>query len=308
MKRILQRIALVMSSLVISCSLTNVPSVYASAHFTAHQSLVTPAAVEQLAHDTLSKLSLEQEFSQFTNAKLLIMPLGPGTHSYIVHILQAAEPVGYLIITATESSGYAVTEYGTGSNPLFSSLLYPEDMAFSIDMYDPKFMKYKGLLAYWELTDRDGNSIHIDASNGDQLPDFISYQSSPITRSKSLAGIQIEEQPGRLKLASIPFNPAYNLQWLLSDTLKVRNSAGLMNQIDQHKRLIFTARKDNVWYSGPLAIIGYHSWKSKQSEHAVTFARTGTSSAQIRYIPMDKLLGSGSFYVPSSNEIKNSAE
>lgn len=301
MKRILQRMTLVVSSFIISCSMTNVPLLYASAQLTAQQNLNIPAAVDQLAQDTLSKLSLELEFSSFANAELLIMPLGPGTHGYIVHILQSAEPVGYLIITATESSGYAVTEYGTGSTPLFSSLLYPKDMTSSTDMHDSRFMKYNGTLAYWQLTDHDGHSIHIDASNGDQLPDFVSYEASPITISKSLEGIQLEDQPGKLELASIPFNPSSNLLWLVSDALMVHNAAGLMKQLNRHERLIFSAHKQNMWYSGPLAITGYHSWKSKQSEEALIFARTGTSSAQIRYIPIDKLLGCGSFYVPAQH-------
>lgn len=300
MKRVLQRIALVVSSLFISCSLPNIPFVYASAQLTAQQNLNIPAAVEQLAQDTLSKLSMEHEFSPFANAELLIMPLGPGTHGYIVHILQSAEPVGYLIITATESSGYIVTEYGTGSTPLFSSLLHPENIASSIDMYESRFMEYKGTLAYWQLRDHDGHPIYIDASNGDQLPDFVSYESSSSTLSKNFKGIQLEDEPGRLELASVPFSPSSNLLWLVSDPVKVLNDAGLVKQLHRHERLIFSAHKHNVWYSGPLAITGYHSWKSKQvEEEAVIFARTGTSSAQLRYIPIDKLIGSGSFYVPT---------
>ncbi|MCM3783081.1 hypothetical protein M3231_08835 [Neobacillus mesonae] len=259
---------------------------------------LTPAEVEQLAEETVQKLSLEREFQQFVDAKLLIMPLGPGTHSFIVHVQQQSELAGYLIITATGEGGYAVTEYGAGSSPLFSSqFISPDDSSVRLAEHSAQ-MEYNGSLAYWSLTDQKGEKLYIDASNGDYLPEDISRQSPPLFRRLIGEGITNKEQPDKISLTSAPFNPASNLLWLVSDKLSIKDTAALIDQLEQNQRLVFSAHQNNVWYSGPLAISGYHSWTSSNGK-SITFARTGFSENQVRYILTDKLIGKGSFYSPN---------
>lgn len=125
---------------------------------------------------TIRKLSADAPFTSWKEARTDYYPLGPGTHSWLVNIMDGGQRIGYLIVSATEQGGYMLSEYGTGTSGLPYSLtdlrqfLVQEELISSD--YSGKLeltALYASLLPVWKLT-LDHTDIYINASVPQVLP------------------------------------------------------------------------------------------------------------------------------------------
>lgn len=280
---------------------------YAGQVSTYHRN-TAPAPVFQLAEHTIKELSQNSEFAEFIDSSLHIMPLGPGTHSFLVHVLQGKDIVGYLIITAEQSSAdessasqikYRVTEYGVGTSSVFDpELLYllghlshQEKGAENSTLYE---MKYTGKLSYWVI-EKEEKTIYVDATNGDVLLDNPEMLTEPCIIDSHSDWIATDHKLKTIQQTSLLFDSSENIKWRASIPLPIISELTLLKKLDTSKQLIFSSSDHNMWYSGPLSISGYATWTSPESDH-VSYLRIGTNDSLIRYIPVKRLLLSGNFY------------
>lgn len=135
----------------------------------------------------IDALSREKGFEAWPEARRDIYPLGPGTHGWVVILRDGNREIGYMVISATEQGGYRLTEYGTGSKPLFSmdtlyqSLmqlgLIPQDHSpgpasdEALALLNLKRLYIEPMQAVWQLADR-GKMRYLDAKTGEELPDI----------------------------------------------------------------------------------------------------------------------------------------
>lgn len=261
-----------------------------------------PAPVIQLAEHTVKELSRNSEFADFNNSSLHIMPLGPGTHSFLVHVLQGKDIVGYLIITAEETAAlemnYLVSEYGAGTSSVFDpELLYSlghlshqEKGAGESALYE---MKYTGKLPYWVIK-KAAKTIYVDASNGDVLLDNPEKLAEPLFEDNDSDWIGTEHSLKMFQLTSSPFDSSENMKWRVSTPISFSSELDLLKKLDISNQLIFRSSDHNMWYSGPLSISGYAAWTDGTDN--VSYVRIGTSQSLTRYIPVKRLLDNGNFY------------
>lgn len=266
-----------------------------------------PALVIQLAEHTIKELSKNSEFADFNNSSLHIMTLGPGTHSFLVHVLQGKDIVGYLIITAEQTSveetaepemKYLVSEYGAGTSSVFDpELLYSlghlshqESGAGESALYE---MKYTGKLSYWVIK-KAAKTIYVDASNGDVLLDNPEKLAEPLFEDNDSDWIGTEHSLKNIQLTSTPFDSSENMKWRVSTPISFNSELELLKKLDTSKQLIFRSSDHNMWYSGPLSISGYAAWTDGTDN--LSYVRIGTSHSLTRYIPVKRLLHNGNFY------------
>ncbi|WMT39353.1 hypothetical protein RE628_18100 [Paenibacillus sp. D2_2] len=88
-----------------------------------------PDGLKHFAEDTIHRLAATKPFAHWKNAKTVIEPLGPGTHSWLVTVcsdgqgnsaVEHSTSAGYLIISVTDQGEYKLIEYGTGEDSIFS--------------------------------------------------------------------------------------------------------------------------------------------------------------------------------------------
>ncbi|WP_160033078.1 hypothetical protein [Paenibacillus sp. An7] len=267
-----------------------------------------PAPVFQVAEHTIKELSQTSEFADFINSSLHIMPLGPGTHSFLVHVYQGKEIVGYLIITAEQSSieetkaseiKYLVTEYGVGTSSVFDpELLYSlghlsrqEQSSVHSSLY---VMEYTGGLPYWVI-EKEAKKTYVDASNGDVLPDNPERLAKPLIVDDRSDSIGTSHTIQKIQQTSPLFDSSENLKWRVSNSLPIASDLLLLRELDTSKQLIFRSSDFNMWFSGPLSISGYTTWTSPGATK-VSYVRIGTDQSLIRYIPVNRLIENGEFY------------
>lgn len=267
-----------------------------------------PAPVFQVAEHTIKELSQNSEFVDFINSRLHIMPLGPGTHSYLVHVYQGKEIAGYLIITAEQSSieetkasqiKYLVTEYGVGTSSVFDpELLYSlghlsrqEQSAVNSNLYE---MQYTGKLPYWVI-EKEEKTIYVDAGSGDVLPDNPEKLAEPLTVDGCSDWIGTSHTIQTIQQTSPLFDSSENLKWRVSTPVPIVSELMLLKKLYTSNQLIFSSSDHNMWYSGPLSISGYATWAGPGTT-TVSYVRVGTDPSLIRYIPMKRLIDNGEFY------------
>ncbi|MBD7967098.1 hypothetical protein [Paenibacillus gallinarum] len=267
-----------------------------------------PAPVLRLAEHTIKELSKNSEFANFIDSNLHIMPLGPGTHSFLVHVLQGKDIAGYLIITGEQSSAeematpqikYLVTEYGVGTFSVFNpELLYLlghlSHLEKGTENSTPHQMKYAGKLSYWVI-EKEGKTIYVDATNGDVLLDNPEMLTEPRTIDRYSDWISTDHTLKTIQQTSPLFDSSENLKWRVSTPVPIFSERSLLRKLDTSKQLIFNSSDHNMWYSGPLSITGYATWTNPDSDY-VSFLRIGTNESLIRYIPVKRLLENGNFY------------
>ncbi len=267
-----------------------------------------PAPVLQLAEHTIKELSQNNEFADFMNSSLHIMPLGPGTHSFLVHVLQGEDIVGYLIITAEQSSAdetsvsqtkYLVTEYGVGTSSVFDpELLYELGHLSHLEKGTknsiPYEMKYTGKLSYWVI-EKEEKTIYVDAGSGDVLLDNPELLTKPHIIDSYSDWISTDHTLKTIQQTSPLFDSSENLKWRASIPVPIISELTLLEKLDTSKQLIFRSSDHNMWYSGPLSISGYATWTSPDRDD-VSFLRVGTNDSLVRYIPVKRLRLNGNFY------------
>jgi hypothetical protein len=246
------------------------------------------------------KLSKEKGFESWEQATWSTYPLGPGTHGWIVLLQDDGLEVGYMVIHSTEDGALQLTEYGTGTHPLFSlntlyrTLVQQELIPLSMTLADLTLngqisierWYQGGLAALWILT-LDEEKLHIDAKTGEILP-IDQVSESPLdpltihgTRLIGLAEQQLFPA----------FDPYERLPWVMGEPLPITQYLELKELLQGSINLTYVAElyKEHTPVTVPLAVIGYQQWDNE--EPFVILEQQGE-----RYMPLTAVLAQGQFY------------
>lgn len=267
------------------------------------------ADMEQQIRQWIEALSQEKEFDAWKGASWESYPLGPGTHSWVVHIRSGQEELGYLVVSSTEDGSFKLVEYGTGENPLFSfhtlyqSLvqreLIPNTLTFGQFIEQPPLELARWyvppLQAVWQvevaIEGQDG-PIYFDAKTGEELPDVSSWiqplSGEVPSRDPAPAphfGATVHESE-----SWEPTDPFVKAGWLQGEPLKLESFTDW--------KQAWSSQKPPVTYKGdlygglaiyPLAVSGYHVWSD-----SLPYVRLEHNGA--RYIPYEDAALLGGYY------------
>ncbi|KOY13335.1 hypothetical protein [Paenibacillus xylanivorans] len=288
-----------------------------------HSDTFAPDVVQQFARKQTTVLATEHAGNRWDQAQLDFYPLGPGTHSWLVYANVEGSPVGYMIISANDQGHLQLSEYGQGEQrPYNISLL---DQTLNKQQLDLQELISDGgelqlcyappLLAYWKVERHDQDAIYIDATNGDTLPigvlkamDTDSQQSTKRLKSiRSISGQAVVITPddsskdASLSVDSMDlqplFDPADNLLWITSKPVSITGVKTLNQQWKEHKKIVFSADKQNVLYGGPLPVSGYQIWRNDRGSIQNQYVAIGGKTSVRRFVPLQTLLRDGDFYV-----------
>jgi hypothetical protein len=268
----------------------------------------------------IQTLAKEAKFTAWENAEWQSHPLGPGMHGWVVLIYSKGQEAGYLIVHSTPDGGLQLSEYGVGSNPLFSLNALNRTMVqhelIPSHSSDQGFLQDSGLLAeriyinsfqaVWKLHNKDnvyyfdavtGEAFPITSKNIEQLwnemkqPDGEQSEKQKITQGDK----QIDNQNDSPKLVKSALHPAFDpfeqINWITNDPLVINGAQDLIDAVTKEKnKITYTASifDDNALI--PLAVVGYHHWDLGKSYIALEHLGT-------RYIPYTIVRKQGEFYL-----------
>ncbi|MDG0874872.1 phospholipid phosphatase [Paenibacillus thiaminolyticus] len=139
-------------------------------------------SVQDIADRFKRQLAENEPFTDWSEARLETIPLGPGMHGWLVRVLSGQEQIGYMILASTEQGDIRLAEYGRGSampyqettlHQALAHRLLVEDAASSAshDMLadvQPYFID--PLVTVWRLEWSSGAVEWLDAQSGEWLP------------------------------------------------------------------------------------------------------------------------------------------
>lgn len=273
--------------------------------------MASPESVQDFARLTISKLSADPPFTSWKNAGTEYYPLGPGTHSWLVNVMDGEQRIGYLIITAKDQGGYMLSEYGAGSYGLPYSLqdlrqflaqqeLIPSNLSGQLELT----ALYAPLLPLWKLT-IDNKTLYINASVLQVLPWSISKAEDMLHAKSAAAGAISSLEPG---LAPLPVyqtggqdDPYADLLWLTAPPLVPLSGNQFALALASGGSLAFQSPGRNDAFGGPFMITGCQSWGLSASgtgtasgSSAIVYAASGPEGK--RYLPLAALQDSGTLH------------
>lgn len=280
-----------------------------------------PEQLRLFAAEAVRKLAQTEPFSTWHGAKIVIEPLGPGTHSWLVTVIPGqsggnSRSNGYLIISATSNGEYKLVEYGLGENPVFApsllkAALKNSELAGELTAEQLSQIRitpmYAGpALAEWMIRLPDGESPRfIHAADGEWLPETAETweRQAALYKAPQHAADSGEAKlaPGRIVFTADAFNPYDNLLWMADSPLSVKQET-FIRKLQSSKQLIFAAAGPERTYSIPMPIYGYQTWQDSTSSGAdaapgetplngSVYVLTGEGPS-IRLIALDALLES----------------
>ncbi|GIP33982.1 hypothetical protein [Paenibacillus sp. J2TS4] len=218
----------------------------------------------------ISSLYDRPGFDTWKGAQWEVLPLGPGLHGWVVLLNQGDRQVGYLIVSAAEDGTYHLTEYGTGSKPLYSMRTLHQSLVqlglidssydqFEADQSVRKEAHYSnGLQALWKVTVSE--KVHyFDAKSGEELPDLSSVfpvlQSAKQGTSSSVKSIvQSAEAP--------EFDPFEQAYWIQGTPLQEWTEENVFDKWTSSRQVTYTARLFDGAVYNPYAVTGIHRWNN----------------------------------------------
>lgn len=275
----------------------------------AMEEATSPESLQDFTKLTLRKLSAAAPFTGWKEARTEYYPLGPGTHSWLVNVMDGQQRVGYLIISATEQGGYMLSEYGAGTTGLPYSLtdlrqyLVQEELISS--SYTGKLelaALYAPLLPVWKLT-LDSTTIYINATVPQVLPWTVNKAETVL--NKQLSGISTisapdaDWAPQQAWRSGGQDDPYADLKWLTSPKLKRVSDANLLSLLNQSGSLAFQSAGSNDALGAPFMITGYQKWIPGNTGNgtgtAVVYAAAGMEGR--RYLLLSALQQSGTLHM-----------
>lgn len=275
-----------------------------------------PSIVMRAAEAAVRTLGKQAAFEDWAAGQLQFYPLGPGTHSWLVHVNQKNRVIGYMIFTQQQDGTYLLNEYGAGDQIPYSmntlehaleriAIAEPERGIAPREQSAIQAYYTAPMTAYWAV--RSGSHdelLYIDAFTGEELP-LKANELSPASKvgpesraaSMELASPLTDAADAALSTATADLSPYEHLGWLTSKPLPIRNHQQL-EQALASSPLVYSATGANYAYGGPLTLSGLQRWKTVPAPdaHTATYVRVTGSSEAIRYVPASRLLEAGSFY------------
>lgn len=262
----------------------------------------------KLWSDTLSK---QPQFEAWKNASPVIVPIGPGTHGWLVTFQVNRKPVGYMIVNATVNGGFELGEYGAGDHPAFDpNTLYRSLIrqglitSFTEAMKKPLHLErlyLSPVLAVWKWTTAAGETYYLDAWNGEALPVNDKMWDEQVAAAAAAAKLKSPTVPlTTVAQAHVNqcFDPYERMPWLTKSPLSFDQvRLHLPEYLDKMSQIRYTAElyRKTVLFVYPA--IGYHRWNSGSS--------IGTAAPSVfvevdyegsRFIPMTTMNSLGHFY------------
>lgn len=307
-RKILASVALIGLPLYSLGSFTNVNSIVGlddiRANAAAVQATVISDEISDQARIFANQIASEPPFTSWNHADLSITALGPGTHSWLVLVKNNKQTiVGYMVLNAMEAGGYQLGEYGLSSEPLFGGQSFEHSMlqlglskSTGTDKIGAERIYIHPLLAAWKITS-DSTSYYTDAATGEQLPVTAEgWETSAETEQAQAALFQAHTDHKLQKSHSIAsFDPYAKLSWITNKPLNINSIkySSLLVKINGQQQLRYIAERFDGQMLYAWSVVGYHSWTSG---HAYIALEAGEDSGLRRYIPLQLLLGLGSFY------------
>lgn len=255
--------------------------------------------VQQQAQRWVEELAVQPAFAAWKKSTLIVSPIGPGTHSWLVLVMQNKNTVGYLVINAVESGGYQLGEYGTNSHPLFDESTLTRAIK-QLELLKPATqidrIYVHPLLAAWKIT-TEKETYYADAVSGESLPakkeDWTNAAAAKLDKAAPLLNTQ---KAVLIKQVSLPsFNPFDKLPWLTNKpiTLSSNSYTPLFAKINNKEQLRFTAELFDGQMLYVWSVVGYNKWDNGQIYVALESSEDGSDR---RYIPLQLLIELGHFY------------
>jgi hypothetical protein len=254
----------------------------------------------------ISALSKETGFEDWKTAKWESLPVGPGTHSWLIVIRKDRIEMGYMIVGAIEDGKhYKLLEYGLGKQPLFSlNTLYQSMMqlalidsslsyeAFKQDNSWSKKRYYLNTLEnFWRIT-RDTESYDLDAKSGELLLNSVNplQGTEPKTDQTSASDELTNQHSSNIKETVImtSYDPFDKLSWVNGPALPIQSLPDLQLALKEHPEMSYMAKLYQSKIIYPYSLLGYQLWSNSQAYIAL-------DDDGARYIPLSSLLKAGSF-------------
>ncbi|MEK4329502.1 hypothetical protein MKX70_27010 [Paenibacillus sp. FSL R7-0312] len=264
---------------------------------------------------TISQLSADAPFKEWKNAGTEVYPLGPGTRSWLVNVMNGEQRIGYLIISAADGGKYLLSEYGAGTYGLPYSMSdlrqYLVQEGLITSSYSGKIelsALYAPLLPVWKLTLAD-KTLYLNASVLQVLPWSLSQANRILDGQLDANALVVYTGSGQQVRAPLPAllssgqdDPYADLQWLTAPELKNISEASLNTLLKNRGSLAFQSTGRNDALGAPFMITGCQSWLTASAgsnggaEPAVIYAAAGPGAK--RYLPLTALQKYGTFHKP----------
>jgi hypothetical protein len=257
--------------------------------------------------DWITELTSEDGFEAWKKAKWESLPVGPGTHSWLVVIRKDNLEVGYLIVGAMEDGKhYKLLEYGLGPQPLFSlNTLYQsmmqqglidQSLTFAAFTTDSSWLKERfrisALENFWRIS-RGSEEHYLDGKTGELLLNAINplEKSAQLLAASDSADILTSITPPQLKesIVTPTYDPFEKLSWIRGTPLKIASIDDLKLAVQAHPKLTYMSKLYKAAIIHPFALTGYQLWNTNQVYIAL-------DDEGIRYIPLTSLLKAGAFF------------
>lgn len=248
------------------------------------------------------EISGQSGFEAWREATWERMPLGPGTHAWIVNIRAGERDVGYLIVGSTPEGGIRLEEYGLGEYPLFSlDTLHRSLMQaglipiMDLSEFGPAIegqaerLYIDALHAVWKISIAP-DTYYVDAKTGELLPLDYGKVAAAIAALSSSPSTGASQGASIVDNVTLPvFDPFYRVNWLTHKPVALEDHRDFRLALHHETEMTYTARLFQNAMLCAFAVTGYQEW-------ADGLAYTALESAGARYIPYELLAASGSFF------------
>lgn len=273
-------------------------------------SLPSPSTVQEFAKTTLNKLAAEAPFTAWKDAGIEYYPLGPGTHGWLVNVMKGEERIGYMIISATDTGGYMLSEYGAGTYGLPYSLNDLRQFLVQKGLITSSFSGkikltalYAPLLPVWKIT-IDEKTFYINASVPQILPWTLSKAEEVLKEQPPATDVITNLNPDVSPLSA--FNsggsddPYEDILWLTAPELTTVSGDNIALLIKPKESIAYQAAGRNDLVGAPFMITGYQSWQpshvQNQAENNTLTIYAASGPEGKRYLPLTALQKNGTLH------------
>jgi hypothetical protein len=283
------------------------------------------ADLHETVAEWIRKIAQEHKLVPWQEATFHIEPLGPGTHGWLVHVLDQQTPIGYLIIHALEDGGFRLAEYGVGEQPIFDletlqeSLVQlgmidsqvtldqlctmliapsePESAPADADGVKRPLVIQRHYLypfaAYWKVQDKEKKiTAYFDAFTGEQYP----LSKDPVSKSDvniNYVSTVLTALKDRMQLPK--FDPYEDLGWIVEEPIRVSSIDDVIEPLRHKQRLTLTVELYDDLVLLPYPIIGYAQWEKAEAYLLIY-------SEGLRYVPLIDAVRYGNIYLEQEEQ------
>lgn len=282
------------------------------------KSVPSPSTVQDFAKLTINKLSAEAPFKDWKDAKTEYYPLGPGTHSWLVNVMNGEQRIGYMIISATDKGGYMLSEYGAGTYGLpyslidLRQLLVQKGLISSSSSGTIKLTAlYAPLLPVWKIS-INNKTLYINASVPEVLPWTLSEAETVlkgrITDTNLVTSLNSDFSPLSAYNSGGTDDPYEDIMWLTSPDLTALSGDNITALIQSKGSIAYQASGRNDSLGAPFMVTGYQSWLpdsgNNNSKNSTTTVYAASGAEGKRYLPLSVLQQFGTLHKLPENNTK----